>query len=264
MRRAAIFVDAGYFYSQASYSAFGSNKPRSEIVGNESHLVNAATALAREVLPVDTELLRTYWYDAAADGLPTPSQASIGNLPAVKLRLGRLVNSRQKGVDALIVKDLMVLAQERTITHAFLLSGDEDLRDGVLYAQDRGVVVWLLGIKGNKGASLSSALAREADYVSTALTETAIEAVTQPEVDRLSMERRVQFAIHDFIDSSDRNMLNDLLQQRTQSAPKVPHDVDAALMNYLAHHAFPETGIDAPARSMIRRAFWEELDRRRN
>lgn len=263
MRRAAIFVDAGYFYSQASYSAFGSNKPRSAIFGNESHLVDAAMAFAREVLPADTELLRTFWYDAAADGLPTPSQASIGNLPAVKLRLGRLVNSRQKGVDALIVKDLMVLAQERTITHAFLLSGDEDLRDGVLYAQDRGVVVWLLGIKGNKGASLSSALAREADYVSTALTEAAIEAVTQPELHRMSTERRVRIAIDEFIGHLDVNALNALLQQPTLSAPRIPHDVDSSLMNYFAGHVFPETDIDGPARSIIRRAFWEEVDRRR-
>ena len=264
MRRAAIFVDAGYFYSQASYSAFGSNKPRSAIFGNESHLVDAAMAFAREVLPADTELLHTYWYDAAADGLPTPAQASIGNLPAVKLRLGRLVNSRQKGVDALIVKDLMVLAQERTITHAFLLSGDEDLRDGVLYAQDRGVVVWLLGIKGNKGASLSSALAREADYVSTALTEAAVEAVVQPEVQRLSTERRVRAGVDEFIGYLDVNLLNDLLQQPTQSAPRIPHDTDAALISHLATHVFPATGIDAATRSIIRRTFWEELDRRRN
>lgn len=263
MRRAAIFVDAGYFYSQASYSAFGSNKPRSEIVGCEFQLVESANAFAREVLPPDSEILRTYWYDAAADGLPTSSQASIGDLPAVKLRLGRLVNSRQKGVDALIVKDLMVLAQERTITHAFLLSGDEDLRDGVLYAQDRGVVVWLLGIQGNKGSALSSALAREADYVSTALTPSAIEAVRRPSTSRSSIDDRTRTGVEGFLNQLPGEILDELFTLPSTPTPRIPNQIDAALMSFFETQVLPEAVVDVAARTLVRRAFWDAVRMRR-
>ena len=77
-------------------------------------------------------VLRTYWYDGAKDGIPTTEQQRIAALANVKLRLGRLnTNNQQKGVDALIYRDLMTLASERAVTDAFLVSGDEDLREGV-------------------------------------------------------------------------------------------------------------------------------------
>ena len=74
--------------------------------------------------------LRTYWYDGATNAVPTPDHEQIGGLPYVKVRLGRLIRGEQKGVDALIYRDLMTLARERAITCAYLLSGDEDLREG--------------------------------------------------------------------------------------------------------------------------------------
>jgi uncharacterized LabA/DUF88 family protein len=79
--------------------------------------------------------------------VPTTDQQIIAALPNVKLRLGRL-NSRmeQKGVDALIYRDLMTLARERAVSDALLVSGDEDLREGVRSAQDMGVRVTLVGI----------------------------------------------------------------------------------------------------------------------
>jgi hypothetical protein len=107
--------------------------------------------------------LRTYWYDGAKDGIPTPHHEKIGGLPYVKVRLGRVHSGQQKGVDALIYRDLMTLARERAISRAYLLSGDEDLREGVIAAQDMGVQVMLVGIPTSQRSNQSAALVREAD-----------------------------------------------------------------------------------------------------
>ena len=70
--------------------------------------------------------LRLYWYDAAKDGIRTAEQLKIAELPQVKLRLGRLNSQRQqKGVDALIYRDMITLAQNRAVTQMVLVSGDE-------------------------------------------------------------------------------------------------------------------------------------------
>ena len=87
----------------------------------------------------------------------------------MKLRLGRLnTNNQQKGVDALIYRDLMTLASERAVTDAFLISGDEDLREGVKAAQDRGVRVVLVGIETTSGFNQSrQGFVSEADELIT-------------------------------------------------------------------------------------------------
>ena len=83
-------------------------------------------------------LLRVYWYDGASQG-PTPQHNTLARLADVKVRLG-LVNSygQQKGVDSLIVTDMLTLARNRAMAHCVLLSGDEDLRVGVQMAQECG------------------------------------------------------------------------------------------------------------------------------
>ena len=93
----------------------------------------------------------------------TTSQAQLAELDDVKLRLG-FVNSagEQKGVDSLIVTDLIELARLNSIAEAVLLSGDEDVRVGVQIAQNYGVRVHLLGIIPSRG-SQSPQLIQEAD-----------------------------------------------------------------------------------------------------
>ncbi|OCW56834.1 hypothetical protein AWJ14_17855 [Hoeflea olei] len=95
--------------------------------------------------------------------LPTSDQARLAALDDVKLRLG-FVNSQgqQKGVDSLIVTDLIELARLKSISDALLLAGDEDLRIGVQIAQNHGVRVHLLGIHPARG-SQSPQLLQEAD-----------------------------------------------------------------------------------------------------
>lgn len=107
-------------------------------------------------------LLRVYWYDGTATG-PSAQHLTLAHLDHVKLRLD-FVNTfgQQKGVDSLIVTDMINLARNRAIADAVLLSGDEDLRVGVQQAQEFGVRVHLLGIKPARG-SQSLFLMQEAD-----------------------------------------------------------------------------------------------------
>lgn len=92
-----------------------------------------------------------------------PQQDSIAHRSDVKLRLG-FVNSQgeQKGVDSLIVTDLIDLARNRAMSDALVMSGDEDVRVGVQVAQSYGVRVHLLGIVPARG-SQSKQLLQEAD-----------------------------------------------------------------------------------------------------
>jgi hypothetical protein len=107
-------------------------------------------------------VLRTYWYDGTSTG-PTAQHVALAFKPRVKVRLG-FVNTagQQKGVDSLIVTDMISLARNHAMSDAVLLSGDEDLRVGVQQAQEFGVCVHLLGICPARG-SQSQFLLQEAD-----------------------------------------------------------------------------------------------------
>lgn len=86
-------------------------------------------------------------------------------MPDVKFRAG-IVNSagQQKGVDSLMVTDLIELARNNPIADAVLLSGDGDLRIAVQTAQSFGVRVHLVGIEPRPGyPSRSPDLFQEAD-----------------------------------------------------------------------------------------------------
>lgn len=153
MDRVAILVDAGYLFAQGSALLSGQKLPRSQVILSAEACVRALSEFARNLSGV--ELLRIYWYDGTSTG-PTPQQLILAHLEGVKLRLG-FVNSvgEQKGVDSLIITDMITLARNRAISDAVLLSGDEDLRVGVQQAQEFGVRVHLLGTKPAEAASLS-------------------------------------------------------------------------------------------------------------
>ncbi|TIN30951.1 MAG: NYN domain-containing protein [Mesorhizobium sp.] len=163
MDRVAIFVDAGYLFAQGSVALTGSQKPRASTVLDAPAVIDALRKMAFTKAPHAT-MLRIYWYDGAVGGSrPTADQALLANLDDVKLRLGFINNSgQQKGVDSLIVTDLIELARQKSICDAVLLSGDEDVRVGVQIAQNYGVRVHLLGIKPSRG-SQSHQLLQEAD-----------------------------------------------------------------------------------------------------
>jgi len=160
MDRSAIFVDAGYLLAEGGRLTCGTTS-RPAFNCDYRELTTRLAQWVREHGGMD--LLRTYWYDGAARGVPSPDHELIGGFPYLKVRLGRVIHGEQKGVDALIYRDLMTLARERAIARAYLLSGDEDLREGVLAAQDMGVQVVLIGVPTSQRTNQSAALVREAD-----------------------------------------------------------------------------------------------------
>jgi uncharacterized LabA/DUF88 family protein len=163
MAKSAVLVDAGYLLAQGGLVVCGT-KRRADFDCAYEPLIETINQRATE--HAGLQALRLYWYDGARDRLPTPDHLRIGNMPYVKVRLGRIgQDGRQKGVDALIYRDLMTLARERAISRAYLVSGDEDLREGVVAAQDLGVQVVLIGLAkvGSSSTSQSRDLIREAD-----------------------------------------------------------------------------------------------------
>jgi uncharacterized LabA/DUF88 family protein len=166
MHRVAVFVDAGYLFAQGSVALTGSKKTRTDLVLDcpavIAELRTAALACANSC-----SLLRIYWYDGATGGARlTGDQSLLANLDNVKVRLGFLNNAgQQKGVDSLIVTDLIELARQKAIGDAILLSGDEDVRVGVQIAQNYGVRIHLIGIEPARG-SQSANLLQEADTTS--------------------------------------------------------------------------------------------------
>jgi hypothetical protein len=92
-------------------------------------------------------------------------QSSLALLSGVKLRLGALNSvGEQKGVDSMVVSDLIELSRNGAIADAVLLSGDEDMRIAVQLAQAYGARVHLLAV-GDVSRTVSQSLQMEADSV---------------------------------------------------------------------------------------------------
>lgn len=161
--RYCVFVDAGYLYRAGGLACLGVGDRAAQFLDAEAFVPALSEFCNERALGGLGSWLRTYWYDGAERN--TADHEAIGSLPRVKLRMGRLVAGQQKGVDSLIVRDLMVLAGRRAISTAFVLGGDEDLREGVREAQDFGIEVVLLGIEPRTGSNLSDLLVMEADQL---------------------------------------------------------------------------------------------------
>jgi len=160
MDRVAVFVDAGYLFAQGSRLLSGQKLTRGQLTLRHDVVIEKLRLFAQELSRVP--LLRIYWYDGTSTG-PTSQHLTLAHLPDVKVRLG-FVNTvgEQKGVDSLIVTDMITLARNHAMCDTVLLSGDEDVRVGVQQAQEFGVRVHLLGVKPARG-SQSLLLMQEAD-----------------------------------------------------------------------------------------------------
>lgn len=162
MDRTAVFIDAGYLFAAGSKLIADEKLSRGELNLDYDAVLKLLGKLVTEVTGMP--LLRVYWYDGTATG-PTPQQLALGYRPSVKLRLG-FVNQQgqQKGVDSLVVTDLINLARNRAMADVLLMTGDEDIRVGVQQAQEFGVRVHLLGIAPAR-ENQSGFLVQEADSV---------------------------------------------------------------------------------------------------
>ena len=167
MDRVAAFVDAGYVFAAGSEALFGKTKRRSELILDCCTAIKKVAEKAEDISGLP--LLRVYWYDGTDSG-PTIQQSVLAECEDAKLRLGFVRKgdqnkSQQKGVDSLLVTDMITLARNRAISTCVLVSGDSDLLVGVQQSQEHGVRVHLLGIRPLQGENLSQFLLNEADRV---------------------------------------------------------------------------------------------------
>lgn len=163
--RVGVFIDAGYLFAAGSILLTGEKLKRGQLHLNNEAFLSFMRRKAEELAGLP--LLRVYWYDGTS-GPPTPAHIALAYQPDVKLRLG-LVNRQgeQKGVDSLIVTDLINLSRNRAMAAAVLMTGDEDIRVGVQQAQEYGVRVHLVGIASTPGGEGNQAalLKQESDAV---------------------------------------------------------------------------------------------------
>lgn len=170
MLRVAVFIDAGYLWKQLNKALFPDDKQysRSNVSLNYQAFHEILTEYVKSTFP-GIPLLRCYWYDGAlTNGNLSSDHIKVAELNDFKLRLGSRITehsdgtTRQKGVDGLIIADLIGLAQNKVLSHALLVSGDGDMVPGVGVAQSLGVRIHLLSIHNEQATSPH--LKREADF----------------------------------------------------------------------------------------------------
>ncbi len=162
MGRVAVFIDAGYFWVQATHVILGARGPRTSLTIDYNALHQRVLDEVSTQFP-GKDLLRVFWYDGPeASGSKGPDHIAIDLLDDFKLRLGtRNGVGQQKAVDGMIISDLLTFAQSRSIENALIITGDADLTPGVVSAQALGLRVHLVII--GPQASTSPYLAAEAD-----------------------------------------------------------------------------------------------------
>lgn len=163
MFQSAVFVDAGYLFALGAVALGEPELKRPDLTLDADAAVEALREAVSDFAP-ESRLLRIYWYDALIrGGQLTADQSRIARMDDVKFRYGVLNSAgRQKGVDSLIITDLIELARNKSISDAILIGGDEDLRAGLQIAQTYGVRVEVVGLAGNE-RSQSPTLISEAD-----------------------------------------------------------------------------------------------------
>lgn len=179
----ALYIDAGYLLAAAATRVTGTSL-RSGIHVEYVRLIECLvrTAEKHSGLP----LLRVHWYDSARNGVPDTRQERIGEIPRVKLRLGRFgMDGEQKGVDLRIGLDLVTHARNDASDVFFLISGDDDLTEAVEESQVHGILVNLLAVPlhGGRPHGVSRHLIRAADDIHTidgATIDDAVVKIEQP------------------------------------------------------------------------------------
>lgn len=151
MNRYVVMVDAGYLLRQALeiVSSRASTSRADLDISDPAGLIQVLLDKSSATLNLTgKELLRVYWYDGVMANGFTPQQRSLVNVDDVQFRAGT-INGRgqQKGVDSLIVTDLIELTSHHAICDAVLVTGDSDLAVGIEVAQKRGVRIAVLGVE---------------------------------------------------------------------------------------------------------------------
>ena len=113
MDRVAVFVDAGYLFAQGSKEISGRQLRRREISLDHQTLIRLLKDFAENVSGLP--LLRIHWHDGTSQG-PTSQHNTLADQADMKVRLGFMNSAgQQKGVDSLIVTDMISLARNRAM-----------------------------------------------------------------------------------------------------------------------------------------------------
>ncbi|RXT63037.1 NYN domain-containing protein [Pseudomonas syringae] len=285
MNRLGIFVDAGYLFAQGSNAITGDVVKRKLLSLNEQAVITQLIQTA-EALSGGTPLLRIYWYDAIGPTGPTLEQKRLGNSNNVKVRMGTLNGSgEQKGVDSMIVIDMIELARNHAIADAVLISGDEDVRVGVQFAQNYGVRVHLIGIANQDAKSnQSSSLIQEADthtewapeiinsFLSVRQAHVRAQSLSAPAVDPKAhdavneaalSEDEVQRVLSTLIESIVGNMVSsDLiaLKEHFKHSNSLPPEFDGKILG--SSRDTIKRDLQQPEKKFARKKFAELIKRR--
>ncbi len=240
MGKIAILVDAGYLLAAGAELVSGSRDARRHSIALDcDELVLLLTETASMCEPAD-DLLRVYWYDAALspDKL-TEEQGRIADKRNCKLRLGTLNRfGGQKGVDTLMVMDVLALSRNKAISSILIVTGDDDLRPALEEAQEFGVRVHLLGIQAAKGFNQAQRLQRECDsFRDWGLAETStFLAISEPAelsteaVSPLATEDPLGEAIQHALDRATAADLEQILNQSEADYVSIPAPIYSRLL----------------------------------
>lgn len=263
MNRYVVMVDAGYLLRQAIeiVSSKASTSRADLDISDPAGLIQVLLDKSSATLNLDgKELLRVYWYDGVMANGFTPQQRSLVNVDDVQFRAGTInVRGQQKGVDSLIVTDLIELTSHHVICDAVLVTGDSDLAVGIEVAQKRGVRIAVLGVedlaagvahhqsfeitsRADRVGMLGQAeLSQVLRYVSVQQAPvqqpvTTVASQAQAALSQVAApdRPRIEAAVKAFI-----------AQQAAPLAGVVDHTtkrIDAAIDRSLLHHVFTELG----------------------
>lgn len=258
MLRAAVFVDAGYLFAQGSVLLTGTRQGREFLSLDIPAIVAALSDVAKR--QTGLPLLRIYWYDAMRLGRPTPEQMALADAPDIKIRLGQVnAAGEQKGVDALIVTDLADLARNQAMADAILVSGDEDVRVGVLLAQQFGVRVHLIGIYPAR-SNQSRSLMQEADTAlewDDAIVRTFLSyspPVTPPAAAAVATNTGLDAQIEPLVTAISPSDLAGLKAQFASGTQQVPQEYDRALLRIGRQH-YEQVTLSSSERAVLRSTF---------
>lgn len=130
-----------------------------------------------DALSSNTNLLRAYFYDGVPEIVPFKKKNFLEILQkkGIQLRTKILKNRKQtcekcgdsiirevqKGVDVSLATDILRHAWQNTCDICIIVSGDEDYKDAIEVAKDKGIKIWVASFRN----SLSFELERTADKV---------------------------------------------------------------------------------------------------
>ena len=174
------------------------------------------------------------------------------------------MSGKQKGVDSLIVRDLMTLARERAVTTVFLLGGDEDLREGVIAAQEMGVLVVVLGIPtvgvGNQAMSLiresDEHIVLDAPFLSRFFSSRAAHPQIVLPLQSPPSQEAARLAGRGFAAEWVRRATAEEIRRLLDQAPILPNQLDRELLA-TAEETLGSLHEQKGLRKDLRTGFWE-------